>query len=40
VHGSPQELFARYLGEQGGGDEALERMFARLLEEEHAADAP
>jgi exonuclease SbcD len=40
VHGSPQELFARYLTEQGGGDEALERMFARLLEEEHAADAP
>jgi exonuclease SbcD len=39
VHGSPQELFARYLSEHGGGDEALEHLFARLLEEEHAADA-
>jgi exonuclease SbcD len=40
VHGSPQELFARYLAEHGGGDEPLERLFARLLEEEHATDAP
>jgi DNA repair protein SbcD/Mre11 len=40
VHGSPHELFARYLAAHGGGDEALETLFARLLEEEHAADAP
>lgn len=39
VHGSPQELFARYLEAHGGGDQALESLFARLLEEEHAADA-
>jgi exonuclease SbcD len=40
VHGSPHELFARYLDDQGAGDEALTRLFATLLEEEHAADAP
>jgi exonuclease SbcD len=39
VHGSPQELFARYLAAHGGGDQAMESLFARLLEEEHAADA-
>lgn len=39
VHGSPHELFARYLADHGGSDAALERLFARLLEEEHAADA-
>ena len=40
VHGSPHELFARYLDDQGAADEALTQMFATLLEEEHAADAP
>lgn len=39
VHGSPQELFARYLADHGARDDALEALFARLLEEEHATDA-
>jgi exonuclease SbcD len=39
LHGSPQELFGRYLAEHGGSDEALEALFATLLEEEHATDA-
>jgi len=39
MHGSPQELFGRYLAEHGGRDTALEALFARLLEEEHATDA-
>lgn len=39
LHGSPQELFGRYLAEHGGGDDALEALFATLLEEEHATDA-
>ena len=40
VHGSPHELFARYLADHGAADASLTRMFAMLLEEEHAADAP
>ena len=40
VHGSPQELFARYLDDHGAADDSLTRLFATLLEEEHAADAP
>jgi exonuclease SbcD len=39
MHGSPQELFGRYLAEHGGRDTAVEALFARLLEEEHATDA-
>lgn len=39
VHGSPYELFVRYLADHGGADERLTALFARLLEEEHAADA-
>lgn len=39
VHGSPHDLFARYLADHGGTDDALTALFARLLEEEHAADA-
>jgi exonuclease SbcD len=39
VHGSPQELFARYLADHGTDDPAQRSLFARLLEEEHAADA-
>lgn len=38
VHGSPHELFARYLADHGGIDEQLTTLFAQLLEEEHAAD--
>ena len=40
IHGSPHELFDRYLADHGGSDARLTAMFARLLEEEHAADAP
>jgi hypothetical protein len=40
VHGSPQELFARYLDDHGAADDSLTRLFATLLEEEHATDAP
>jgi hypothetical protein len=39
VHGSPHNLFARYLTDHGGADRALTALFERLLEEEHAADA-
>jgi exonuclease SbcD len=39
VHGSPHDLFARYLDDQGAADASLTRLFATLLEEEHAADA-
>ncbi len=39
VHGSPHDLFGRYLADHGGGDDALTALFAQLLEEEHAADA-
>jgi exonuclease SbcD len=39
VHGSPRDLFARYLADQGMDDPALQSLFARLLEEEYAADA-
>lgn len=39
VHGSPHELFARYLADHGGVDEQLTALFGQLLEEEHAADA-
>ena len=38
VHGSPHELFARYLADHGA-DDRLTALFAQLLEEEHAADA-
>ncbi len=40
VHGSPHELFARYLDDHHAADASLTRLFATLLEEEHAADAP
>jgi exonuclease SbcD len=40
LHGSPHELFARYLDDHGATDAALTQLFATLLEEEHAADAP
>lgn len=39
VHGSPLDLFARYLADHGAADDALTALFAQLLEEEHAADA-
>ncbi|HSJ46518.1 MAG TPA: exonuclease SbcCD subunit D [Euzebyales bacterium] len=39
VHGSPHELFARYLADHGGTDDQLTALFTQLLEEEHAADA-
>jgi exonuclease SbcD len=39
VHGSPPDLFARYLADHGAADDALTALFAQLLEEEHAADA-
>lgn len=40
VHGSPHELFARYLDDHGAAEASLTTLFATLLEEEHAADAP
>lgn len=37
---SAHELFAAYLGERGVADERVERLFARLLDEETGAPAP